>query len=117
MEITTNDDNRLYSISEVSRLTGVPAHTIRFWEKDFGDYLNPDRTQGGQRRYRESDIEVVRTIKHYRYVEKHTIAGVIEELTNGKNAEKGLNVEKMIDEIVQILRDKLMGQDRKLSAK
>jgi len=70
----------VFSIQEVSQLTGVPAHTIRFWEKDFNSYLRPAKTPGGQRRYCRRDIEVIRKIKQLRYGQKFTIAGALKEI-------------------------------------
>ncbi len=61
-------------------MTGVPAHTIRFWEKDFGMYLNPWRTKGGQRRYSTRDVEVIEKIRHLRYEKLYTIAGTVCQL-------------------------------------
>lgn len=69
-----------FSINEVSRLTGVPAHTIRFWEKDFNQYVRPAKTPGGQRRYCAGDIEMIKKIKRLRYQNKYTISGTLEEL-------------------------------------
>ncbi len=69
-------------IKEVSKITGVPAHTIRFWERDFNEYLIPVRTRGGQRRYSSQDIEIIEKIKHFRYKEKYTIAGALKEIRN-----------------------------------
>jgi DNA-binding transcriptional MerR regulator len=70
----------VFSINEVSQITGVPAHTIRFWEKDFNEYLKPAKTPGGQRRYCARDIEIIKKIKHLRYQEKYTVAGTLKEL-------------------------------------
>ncbi|MEW6599425.1 MAG: MerR family transcriptional regulator [Nitrospirota bacterium] len=69
-----------FSIHEVSRFTGVPAHTIRFWEKDFYLYIRPAKTPGGQRRYCTRDIEIIKRIKRLRYENKYTISGTIDEL-------------------------------------
>ncbi len=38
------------TIKEVSELTSIPTHTLRFWEKEFDSILVPLRTPGGQRR-------------------------------------------------------------------
>jgi len=73
-----------YSIKEVSQITGVHAHTIRFWEKDFCSYIRPAKTPGGQRRYCAKDIEILRKIKHLRYQEKYTVAGTLKELEKNK---------------------------------
>lgn len=58
----TNDMNNL-TIKQVSEITDIPPYTLRFWEKEFQDILVPLRTNGGQRRYSEKDILVIKNIK------------------------------------------------------
>lgn len=53
---------RYYRIDEVAEMVGVPATTLRWWEREIPE-LKPLRTKGSQRRYRAEDIEVVRKIK------------------------------------------------------
>jgi DNA-binding transcriptional MerR regulator len=95
---------RIFLIREASEITGVPAHTIRFWEKDFSTYLKPYRTDGGQRRYSLEDIEIIKKIRHFRYKEKYTIAGTINELQNNRRAIKNKDMEKMVDEIAEMIK-------------
>ena len=40
---------RMFSIGQVNAITGIPKPTIRYWEKEFKDYLDPARTTGNQR--------------------------------------------------------------------
>jgi len=68
------DDKMYYSISEVSRMTGLEAYVLRFWEKEF-PLLKPRKNRGGNRTYTEKDIEVINRIKHLRTKEKLTIPG------------------------------------------
>lgn len=49
---------RLYSIRIASRLTGIPADTLRMWERRYG-FPRPQRTGGGSRSYTEQDIELL----------------------------------------------------------
>jgi len=44
------------TISEVSKRLKIPTHTLRFWEREFGDVLAPQRTKGGQRRFSSEDV-------------------------------------------------------------
>lgn len=67
--------DRPVPISTASFLLGVETHTIRYWEREFAEFLNPVRTQGGQRRYRREDIEVLQEIKRLLKEELYTIAG------------------------------------------
>jgi DNA-binding transcriptional MerR regulator len=57
---------RSLSIQEVSLKLNTPKHTLRFWEKEFGDILVPLRTKGGQRRYTLENMSVIRKIKKLR---------------------------------------------------
>jgi len=50
------------SIRVVSRLTGVPAHTLRVWERRYG-FPKPKRGDGGGRFYGESDVATLRLIR------------------------------------------------------
>jgi len=34
------------TIRQVSEATGIPSHTLRFWEKEFVGILEPARTEG-----------------------------------------------------------------------
>ncbi|HVL39783.1 MAG TPA: MerR family transcriptional regulator [Fimbriimonadaceae bacterium] len=63
------------SISAASRITGVEVHTLRYWEREFCEFLDPLRTEGGQRRYRPQDIQVVFLIKRLLRDEMFSIAG------------------------------------------
>lgn len=63
------------SISVASQITGVEIHTLRYWEREFAGFLNPIRTDGGQRRYRPEDIQGVFLLKRLLRDEMFSIAG------------------------------------------
>jgi len=48
-----------FSIGEVCSLTDLKPHVLRYWEKEFTEFLTPDRTRGQQRRYTEQDIDMI----------------------------------------------------------
>jgi methanogenic corrinoid protein MtbC1 len=52
-------DTPLYNTAAVVQRTGVPATTIRAWERRYG-YPMPRRDTGGQRLYSERDIQGIR---------------------------------------------------------
>lgn len=56
------------SIAQISRLTGLASHTIRFYEKMFPATLNVERTTGGHRVYRPAHLarlnEIIQLVKH-----------------------------------------------------
>ena len=71
---------RLMSIREVSVITGVPPHTLRFWEKEMPDVLRPKRTPGGQRRYDSETLDRVRMIKRLSDEGRYSLAAIRERL-------------------------------------
>ncbi len=46
----------MYSIQEVSKKTGMTAHTLRYYEKE-GLLSGVERTHGGFRQYTDEDLE------------------------------------------------------------
>jgi DNA-binding transcriptional MerR regulator len=75
------------TIGEVSDLTDVPIHTLRYWESEFNGYFSPLRTSGRQRRYNEEAVERVLTIKALLKEEKYSIAGAKQVLDRQLNPE------------------------------
>ena len=67
-------DKFYFKIGEVSKITGLPSHVLRFWEAEFRK-IRPQRTDAGQRSYTKKDIELILEIKHLLYDRKYTIAG------------------------------------------
>ena len=48
----------MYSIRDVSRRTGLTAHTLRYYEKE-GLIAGVERTPGGIRQYTDEDLEAL----------------------------------------------------------
>jgi DNA-binding transcriptional MerR regulator len=63
------------SISMASNITEIEVHTLRYWEREFEEFLRPIRTAGGQRRYRSEDIQMVFLLKRLLREEMFSIAG------------------------------------------
>jgi DNA-binding transcriptional MerR regulator len=80
MGTKTTEDKLYYSISEVSRMTGLEPYVLRYWEKEFS-MLKPKKNRGGTRLYTARDIELINRINHLRTKEKLTIAGARSRLT------------------------------------
>jgi DNA-binding transcriptional MerR regulator/methylmalonyl-CoA mutase cobalamin-binding subunit len=55
------DDEITYSLGIVARLTGLSPHVLRAWERRY-EAVTPLRTEGGTRRYRESDLARLRLL-------------------------------------------------------
>ena len=63
-----------YSISEVSRLTGLEQYILRYWETEF-ELLKPGKNRAGNRIYTNKDIKLILQIKQLLREEKYTIEG------------------------------------------
>ena len=66
----------LLNIDQVSKLTGVKKTTLRYWEKEFTEYLRPQRTETNRRQYSLDDVRKVENLKQLIEVEKYKSIGV-----------------------------------------
>ncbi len=91
---TTEIPDKLYfRIGDVSKLAGVKAFVLRYWETEFPQ-LAPKKSGTGQRLYRRKDVEAVLEIKRLLYDERFTIEGARNYLqmraqSTAKGAAKG----------------------------
>jgi len=65
-----------FNIDQVSKLTGVKKTTLRYWEKEFSEFLKPQRTDTNRRQYTMGDVKKVETLKQLIEVEKYKSVGV-----------------------------------------
>ncbi|MDR1417679.1 MAG: MerR family transcriptional regulator [Endomicrobium sp.] len=84
------EEKEKFSIAEVSRLTLVPKHTLRYWEDEV-KILRPIRNSSGKRIYRKEDVETVFKIKNLLYNERYTIEGVKKYLIKDKKKSNASN--------------------------
>ncbi len=107
-----NIPDKLFSIKEVSNISGVKPYVLRYWEKEFS-LITPirGRGEGGQRRYKKQDIEKILYIKDLLYRQKYTIAGVKKRIIEEKKAKEEIkslpefvrNLKKELQDILKIL--------------
>jgi DNA-binding transcriptional MerR regulator len=70
---------KFYTIGEVSRITGVRTHVLRYWESQ-GKILKPSRRRSRHRQYRPADIQLILEIKRLRDEEKLTLPAMRRQL-------------------------------------
>ena len=87
------NDQDLYfiPINEVARRLDIPAHTLRYWEKQFAGAIRPVTGAGGRRYYRPETVEKLETIKTLLYDRGMTIAGVKKMIHNGEFSQFNTN--------------------------
>ena len=101
-------DKRYYRIGEVSRITGVKAHVLRYWESEFR-WMAPAKSRSKQRMYRKRDIEIIQLLKRLLYAERFTIAGARKRL-------KEMGIDRALDvgELERSIRDDPLSQVRRI---
>jgi DNA-binding transcriptional MerR regulator len=67
-------DKLFYRIGDVSEITGIKPHILRYWEAEFS-VLHPRKNDAGQRLYERRDVELVIEIKKLLYEQRYTISG------------------------------------------
>lgn len=73
-----------YSIGEVSELTDVEAHVLRYWETVFQE-LHPKKNKAGNRVYKEKDIETILKLKELVQEKKYSTEGAQQVLKQENN--------------------------------
>ncbi|MDR1826629.1 MAG: MerR family transcriptional regulator [Rickettsiales bacterium] len=71
-------------ISELSKKLDIPAHTLRFWEKEFPTLIAPTTGAGGRRYYKQETVDNIFALKKYLYAEGYTIDGVKKLISTGR---------------------------------
>ena len=94
-------DKQFFKIGEVSRILGVKAHVLRYWETEFSA-LRPQKTRTNQRLYRRRDVEVLLQIKQLLYDEGYTIAGANKRLRQILRGEHRVDQEEMIKVLEEV---------------
>jgi DNA-binding transcriptional MerR regulator len=80
-------DKMFFRVGEVSRLVGVPAHVLRYWETEF-PALAPRKSGRGHRLYRRQDVELLFQIKDLLHVRRFTIEGARKYLKQHRSARR-----------------------------
>lgn len=85
-----------YSISEVSKITGLEQYVLRYWENEF-EQLKPQKNRAGNRIYTNKDIQLILFLKKLLREEKYTIDGAKKVLQN-YNPNEEFNLEIPVKE-------------------
>jgi DNA-binding transcriptional MerR regulator len=80
--VTSSIKRLYYSIGEVSKITDLEPHVLRYWESEFPQ-LKPSKNKAGNRTYRVKDIQLILLIKKLLHQDKFTIEGAKQRLQSG----------------------------------
>jgi DNA-binding transcriptional MerR regulator len=116
VENSISHERLYYRIGEVSRITGLKAHVLRYWESEF-KVIRPHKEGSLQRLYRRKDLDLILKIKKLLYEDGFTIAGAkkkirdLEKLENKKMKLKMVEKESngKANEFLTALQEELKG--------
>ena len=91
-------DPATLSISAVSKRTGIPVSTLRFYERELSSLFHIRKTAGGHRRYGESDVDRFVTVRRLTETEGLGLAEVRRAvLSRGENEALREQVERLLE--------------------
>ena len=83
-----------YSIGEVSEITAIEPHVLRYWETIF-EGLTPRKNKAGNRTYREEDLTFILRLKDLIQTKKYSTAGAKKIVEDGEQESEGPGSEEI----------------------
>ncbi len=102
-----------HTIGEVSGLCDVPAHVLRYWEKEFVQ-LRPSTRRGKRRYYQQKDIDQINQIRSLLYDQGFTIVGARTQLDKLHTQMKGIEKPVVDNNFLKSIYDELTSIRREL---
>ena len=100
-------NKRYFTIGEVSKITKIKTHILRYWEKEF-DTLEPTKRTGNRRYYSQNDILTILKIHELISVQGFTIEGAKQKISSTSDTPSPENttlslIKKDIQKIIDVL--------------
>jgi DNA-binding transcriptional MerR regulator len=121
MEYPISQERLYYRIGEVSRITGIKPHVLRYWESEF-KVIKPHKGGSLQRLYRRKDLDLILKIRKLLYEEGFTISGAKKKIKDLERAENNRVKLRLVErrpsakdqELLMAVREELKGIRRLL---
>ncbi len=81
------------TLQQVSAILQVEPSTVRFWEKEFAEFLNVRVKRGQHKRFSQKHLETLNQIKELLYTDVYTIKGAKRRLQMEKMLNSALGIE------------------------
>lgn len=81
------------TLKQVATILGVEQSTVRFWEKEFSDFIKTKTAKGQHKRFTTEHVETLTKIRDLLQVEQYTIKGAIRrlEMDNALDSAMGID--------------------------
>ena len=104
IELEKIPNKKYFSTSEVSKIVGVKAHTLRYWEKEFGNLFKVKKT-ANKRIFLKKDIINLLKIKNLLKKEGMTVKGAKTKIKNIKiDTKTSIDILPALKEILKELK-------------
>ena len=115
-EDSISSERLYYRIGEVSRITGLKPHVLRYWESEFR-VIKPHKEGSFQRLYRRKDLDLILKIKKLLYEDGFTIAGAKKKIRDLERTENSQTQWRLVEkkpegkdhELLVTVREELKG--------
>ena len=98
------------SIQHLSLKLEIPKSTLRFWEREFEGILVPLRTKGGQRRYADEHVSIIRKIKRLRergMTVAETHSQLLKKYGNKMEDFNSARIDFLAQRVAEVVRDEV----------
>ena len=85
--------DKFLTLKQVSMILEVETSTVRFWEKEFAEFLNIKSGKGQHKRFSESNVETLAQIKELLQTEQYTIKGAKRRLEMDRSLNSAIGVD------------------------
>lgn len=104
------------TLQQVSTILQVEQSTVRFWEKEFSQFLNIRVKKGQHKRFSQKHLETLCQIKELLYNEQYTIKGAQRKLEMERTLTAGLGIESNFKTTVFFMFSAIMQELQKYRA-
>ena len=91
-------NKRYFTIGEVSKICGIKAHVLRYWEQEFKQ-LQPVKRRGNRRYYQQKDLMLVSQIQNFLQKQGYTIEGAKNKLNETALTNNSFLDKQMINQL------------------
>ena len=99
-------NKRYFTIGEVSNITKIKTHILRYWEKEF-NALEPTKRTGNRRYYSQNDILTILKIHELISIQGFTIDGAKQKIGSSENLSQDNQTLSLIKKDIQKIIDVL----------
>lgn len=92
-DLEEDKEEKFLTVKQISTILQVEASTVRFWEKEFAEYMGQGVIRGQRKEFNQKQLEILIKIKELLQTEQYTIKGAKRRLELDNILSNSLGVE------------------------